>query len=71
MGRFVGVVLFIAMFGSMMMWTSAPVKIHFSEIPQGFTARRPPSSTSTGCRCAPPGGSLSSCSRCWWSMVSA
>ena len=34
-GRFVGVVLFIAMFGSMMMWTSAPVKIHFSEIPQG------------------------------------
>lgn len=34
-GRAVGVVLFIAMFGSMMMWTSAPVKIHFSEIPQG------------------------------------
>ena len=34
-GRFVGVVLFIAMFGSMMMWTAAPVKIHFSEIPKG------------------------------------
>lgn len=34
-GRFVGIVLFIAMFGSMMMWTAAPVKIHFSEIPQG------------------------------------
>jgi amino acid transporter len=34
-GRAVGIVLFIAMFGSMMMWTSAPVKIHFSEIPQG------------------------------------
>lgn len=30
-GRFVGVVLFIAMFGSMMMWTSAPVKIHFRD----------------------------------------
>ncbi len=34
-GRLVGVVLFIAIFGSMMMWTSAPVKIHFSEIPKG------------------------------------
>lgn len=34
-GRFVGIILFIAMFGSMMMWTAAPVKIHFSEIPQG------------------------------------
>ncbi|EAS66656.1 Putative oxidoreductase [Photobacterium angustum S14] len=34
-GRLVGVVLFIAMFGSMMMWTAAPVKIHFSEIPKG------------------------------------
>ena len=35
MNRFVGLVSFTAMFGSMMMWTSAPVKIHFSEIPQG------------------------------------
>lgn len=34
-GRFVGIVLFIAMFGSLMMWTAAPVKIHFSEIPKG------------------------------------
>jgi len=34
-GRFVGIVLFVAMFGSMMMWTAAPVKIHFSEIPKG------------------------------------
>lgn len=34
-GRFVGIILFIAMFGSMMMWTAAPVKIHFSEIPKG------------------------------------
>lgn len=34
-GRFVGIVLFIAMFGTMMMWTAAPVKIHFSEIPKG------------------------------------
>ncbi|HDY7466867.1 TPA: amino acid permease [Vibrio vulnificus] len=35
-GRFVGIILFIAMFGSMMMWTAAPVKIHFSEIPKGM-----------------------------------
>jgi len=34
-GRLVGIILFIAMFGSMMMWTAAPVKIHFSEIPKG------------------------------------
>ncbi len=34
-GRAVGIVLFVAMFGSMMMWTAAPVKIHFSEIPKG------------------------------------
>lgn len=34
-GRFVGIILFVAMFGSMMMWTAAPVKIHFSEIPKG------------------------------------
>ena len=34
-GRFVGIILFVAMLGSMMMWTAAPVKIHFSEIPQG------------------------------------
>ena len=46
-GRFVGVVLFIAMFGSMMMWTPAPVKIHFSEIP-GVYGEKTPSSTSTG-----------------------
>ncbi|MFA0660697.1 amino acid permease [Vibrio splendidus] len=35
-GRFVGIILFVAMFGSMMMWTAAPVKIHFSEIPKGI-----------------------------------
>jgi amino acid transporter len=34
-GRFVGIILFLAMCGSMMMWTAAPVKIHFSEIPKG------------------------------------
>lgn len=34
-GRFVGSVLFIAMFGSLMMWTAAPAKAHFSEIPEG------------------------------------
>jgi hypothetical protein len=43
MGRFVGIILFIAIFGSMMMWTAAPVKIHFSEIPPASTARKPPS----------------------------
>lgn len=35
MNRFVGLVSFTAMFGSLLMWTATPVKIHFSEIPQG------------------------------------
>ncbi|ELT92242.1 hypothetical protein CAPTEDRAFT_211475 [Capitella teleta] len=35
-GRIVGVVLFIAMFGSLLMWSATPVKIHFSEIPKGI-----------------------------------
>ena len=39
-GRFVGIVLFIGMFGSMMMWTAAPVKIHFSETPQGVYGKK-------------------------------
>ncbi|WP_422527972.1 amino acid permease [Serratia fonticola] len=39
-GRLVGIVLFIAIFGSMMMWTSAPVKIHFSEIPKGVYGQK-------------------------------
>lgn len=39
-GRVVGVVLFIAIFGSMMMWTAAPVKIHFSEIPKGVYGKK-------------------------------
>jgi amino acid transporter len=43
MGRFVGIILFIAIFGSMMMWTAAPVKIHFSEIPAGIYGKKPPS----------------------------
>ncbi|HHC0918576.1 TPA: amino acid permease [Klebsiella pneumoniae] len=40
MGRFVGIILFIAIFGSMMMWTAAPVKIHFSEIPKGIYGQK-------------------------------
>lgn len=35
MNRFVGVVSFTAMFGSLLMWTAAPVKIFFAEIPKG------------------------------------
>ena len=34
MNRFVGLVSFTAMFGSLLMWTATPVKIFFSEIPQ-------------------------------------
>ena len=34
MNRFVGVVSFTAMFGSLLMWTAAPVKIFFAEIPK-------------------------------------
>lgn len=34
--RFVGVVSFTAMFGSLLMWTATPVKIFFSEIPKGI-----------------------------------
>lgn len=36
MNRFVGVVSFTAMFGSLLMWTAAPVKIFFTEIPKGI-----------------------------------
>ena len=35
-GRLVGIVLFAAMFGSLLMWSATPVKIHFSEIPEGI-----------------------------------
>lgn len=34
-GLFIGVVSFTAMFGSLLMWTAAPVKIFFAEIPKG------------------------------------
>ncbi|MCW8327713.1 amino acid permease [Photobacterium sp. SDRW27] len=34
--RFVGLVSFTAMFGSLLMWTATPVKIFFSEIPKGI-----------------------------------
>ena len=33
-GRLVGFVLFVAMFGSLLMWSSTTVKAHFSEIPK-------------------------------------
>ena len=33
--RFVGLILLAATLGSLMMWTSAPVKVFFSEIPKG------------------------------------
>lgn len=36
MNRFVGLVSFTAMFGSLLMWTATPVKIFFSEIPTGI-----------------------------------
>ncbi|QSV16243.1 amino acid permease [Photobacterium ganghwense] len=36
MNRFVGLVSFTAMFGSLLMWTATPVKIFFSEIPSGI-----------------------------------
>ncbi|NOJ08087.1 amino acid permease [Vibrio splendidus] len=36
MNRFVGVVSFTAMLGSLLMWTATPVKIFFSEIPKGI-----------------------------------
>ncbi len=35
-GRVVGVVLFISVFGSLLMWSATPVKVHFSEIPAGI-----------------------------------
>ena len=36
MNRFVGIISFTAMFGSLLMWTAAPVKIFFTEIPKGI-----------------------------------
>lgn len=36
MNRFVGLISFTAMFGSLLMWTAAPVKIFFTEIPKGI-----------------------------------
>lgn len=36
MARFVGLVSFTAMLGSLLMWTATPVKIFFSEIPKGI-----------------------------------
>ena len=36
MNRFVGIVSFTVMLGSLLMWTATPVKIFFSEIPKGI-----------------------------------
>ncbi|CAK6714346.1 putative transporter [Vibrio harveyi] len=41
MNRFVGLVSFTAMFGSLLMWTATPVKIFFSEIPEGIFGKKP------------------------------
>ncbi|GHA63559.1 amino acid permease [Photobacterium aphoticum] len=38
--RFVGLVSFTAMFGSLLMWTATPVKIFFSEIPEGIFGKK-------------------------------
>ena len=38
--RFVGLVSFTAMFGSLLMWTATPVKIFFSEIPPGIFGKK-------------------------------
>ncbi|MDU5729493.1 MAG: amino acid permease [Citrobacter freundii] len=38
--RFVGLVSFTAMFGSLLMWTATPVKIFFSEIPAGIFGKK-------------------------------
>lgn len=35
-GRIVGVVLLVAMFGSLLMWSATPVKVHFAETPTGI-----------------------------------
>ncbi|MFM2596139.1 amino acid permease [Vibrio harveyi] len=40
MNRFVGLVSFTAMFGSLLMWTATPVKIFFSEIPEGIFSKK-------------------------------
>ncbi|HIF9116530.1 TPA: amino acid permease [Photobacterium damselae] len=40
MNRFVGLVSFTAMFGSLLMWTATPVKIFFSEIPAGIFGKK-------------------------------
>lgn len=40
MNRFVGLVSFTAMFGSLLMWTATPVKIFSSEIPEGIFGKK-------------------------------
>ena len=36
MVRLVGVILFLGSLGSLALWTAAPVKVFFSEIPEGI-----------------------------------
>lgn len=55
--RFVGLVSFTAMFGSLLMWTATPVKIFFSEIPAGIFGKKPSSSIKTAYRRARRGSS--------------
>ena len=61
--RVVGVILLAATLGSLLMWTSTPVKIFFSEIPRASSAASSWSSTRTASRGAPPGCSSRSSSR--------
>ncbi len=56
--RFVGLVSFTAMFGSLLMWTATPVKIFFSEIPvPAYLVKKPSSSIKTAYRRARRGSS--------------
>lgn len=47
MNRFVGLVSFTAMFGSLLMWTATPVKIFFSKSRKASLVRKPSNLTKT------------------------
>ena len=57
MNRFVGLVSFTAMFGSLLMWTATPVKIFFSEIPEGIFGKKTVELNETAFRRAQRGSS--------------
>lgn len=60
--RVIGLILLAATLGSLMMWTSAPIKVFFTEIPKGVLVARSSSSTSTAFLPALPGCSSPSSS---------